>query len=47
MSSTTGTPQPARSGFKLKLNGRGANANGTQSSRTGTESAALSEGEDD
>lgn len=50
MSSTTGTPAPpARSGFKLKLNGRsaGAAASGGQSSRTGTESQQVSGDEGD
>jgi len=44
MSSAAGTPAP-RSGFKLKLNGRGGA--GQSSSRAGTESGAVSEGEDE
>lgn len=57
VTSAAGTPQPpARSGFKLKLNGRGAGAanngggrererDGGMSSRAGTESGVVSEGE--
>ncbi|KAF2720531.1 chromatin remodeling complex SWI/SNF component SWI2 [Polychaeton citri CBS 116435] len=40
---STPQPQPARSGFRLRLNGRGAN--GANSSRGGTESAVQSDEE--